>query len=126
MINFGEDGRMLPIIHHDDVRVAENRVVPNDIRYAQAVGEALDKHYPGHPWLVEANCEQGVITIRNLGLGMRYRKYGFRIHIPKCNGIPDMQREAVKMGGELLERARMDRAGFKADQYQDVIFDTVR
>ncbi len=70
------------------------------------IGDTLQKHYPGHIWLV--NAEQGRV---NIFLGMVSGKWGFRINIVDL----DVEgRKIIMAGGELLERFNLSRAMRKA------------
>ena len=69
---------------------------------AKIVGEKLNDHYPGYPWMV---CWQGgCLVVKNLTLGSHY---GFILKDTHDYG--ELSRNAMLAGGELLERSGMPR-----------------
>lgn len=73
---------------------------------AKQVGEILNKHYPGHLWMVY--WQGGALVVKNAALGGQQGvRYGFIL--PDCTDYGVLRKEAVKAGGELLERAHMRR-----------------
>lgn len=68
----------------------------------------LEKHYPGWGWTVEVDDRQGIMVVRvgRIATG----KWGFLLHIRKV----DPEGKAVmRAGGEILERYRLHRRGFR-------------
>lgn len=86
----------------------------NDMNMAKTLSEALNKHYPGHLWGVNVEGRTGLITIRNLYLS---GQWGYVLKIGDVYSISALERDAVRAGGEILERFAMSRAQFKADLY---------
>lgn len=84
-----------------------------DIELCKRIANVLLKHYPGHVWHVEANCEKaGVANIKlnypdKLGV---LPKFGYRLHISKLSDD-----KIMRAGGELLERYKLART--KATPY---------
>lgn len=88
----------------------------NDQNMAKTLCEVLQKHYPDHLWAVNVNGRTGIITIRDLYLS---GQWGYVLKIGAVYSISSLERDAVHAGGEILERFRMSRAQFRADQYAD-------
>jgi len=70
------------------------------------VQAALERHYPGWAWYVEAPPSQNVLVIKNFDLGTRGKPWGFVLH--KTQIDPAMEC-IMRAGGELLERYRQRR-----------------
>jgi hypothetical protein len=75
-----------------------------DMQKAQEVGDTLARHYKGHLWAV--SVQGGVLVVKNLAISTFY---GFIIKHADSFSATDLARQAVLAGGELLERAGMDR-----------------
>ena len=71
------------------------------------VGAALSRWYPGHPWMVRAEIENGIVRVAIQG----FVQWPYIIHVATLKSDPGLLavREA---GGHLLERFRMPRRGF--------------
>lgn len=76
----------------------------------RAVGEDLQKMFPGYPWMVGANHEAGtvVIDLPEPWKPLKYRNYGILLHIPSLMG-PGGQAKVFRYAGELLERMGLPR-----------------
>lgn len=72
---------------------------------AQQIGEELVLHYPGYKWAVQVNAPGGVAYIRNMNVD---GDKGFIIHLAGKNAH-DLQMQAIKAGGEMLERYGLTR-----------------
>lgn len=76
-----------------------------DMTMAKDIAETLFKHYPGYMWAV--NVKSGIALIKCLNISSLY---GF---VLKYKDIKDdagfRQKEVLRAGGELLERAKMNR-----------------
>lgn len=83
-----------------------------------AVGEDLEKHYPGLPWMVGCNHEAGTIAI-DLGvekpIGME--RYGMLLHLDTVLGSGG-QKFVMRAGGELLERFGLRRDAVQKDVHE--------
>lgn len=79
---------------------------------ARKIFAVLSYHYPGHPWHVASNLEQGIAQI---GLPT-FTSWTYNIRIKDLKGDPGMK-VVVRGAGELLERYRMPRAGFDVSHY---------
>ena len=79
----------------------------SQLELAQKVGDALNKAYPNHPWVI--GFQGGGIVVRHLviagAVAEELGREGFSSLLPKNKlGTPDEIREsAIKFGGELLE-----------------------
>mgnify|MGYP005647555935 FL=1 len=71
----------------------------------RSIGETLQKHYPGHAWMLEV--AGGMVNIHNT-INM---KMGFRVRLSDAYNDPGLKR-FIKAGGELLERAKQSRGKF--------------
>lgn len=79
----------------------------NDMQMAQTVAEALFKHYPGsHLWAVMIPPGQGVIQVKNLALA---GDWGFNILMNQFATVSELEKIAMRYGGELLERFKVAR-----------------
>ncbi len=86
----------------------EDPFVAADLAMTKSVSEVIERHYGGHPWLVEVSHEQGVVMI-SIPLFMGPYKYIIKIHDLKT----DPGFRSVVLGcGELLERYRIPRQKF--------------
>lgn len=92
-------------------------VDPLDQQICHTVAEALAKYYPGHDWLVEADRRKGLLDIRNLRLsgtmGCRFPLSGFVT-------ASELDRLAMKLGGEILERFNVARGRFDQEEYESL------
>jgi hypothetical protein len=76
--------------------------VPAEVTICKGIGRLLEFHYPGHPWGVEVNIEQGYakISIPDL-LGPNW---GYIVHLDKMS-----DKLVIEAGGHILERFKMPR-----------------
>ena len=70
-----------------------------------AVGQQLEKHYPGWLWFVECTITSGIVTVKNISL---HGDYGFVLLLTDLLSDTDL-RLPVTAGGELLERCNLPR-----------------
>jgi glutathione S-transferase len=105
-------------------RVRHSKGLDEDDPYLQAdlyltkrIGEMLERHYAGHPWLVEVSHAQGVAMI-SLPVLMGDRKYVAHLYALKSDpNLLIMKRFA----GEILERYKIHRGKFDATQFVDAL-----
>ena len=94
----------------------------SQMELAQRVGEALNKAYPNHPWVI--GFQGGGIVVRHLAIAGAVAnalgKEGFASLLPKNKlGTPDEIRDsAVKFGGELLEAFELKRGPWHGEEPQ--------
>lgn len=89
------------IVEHADSGM-ENEVLA--MEKAKEVGDALNEHYPNHMWAV--SWQGGVLVVKNLAISTFY---GFVLKYADAYSASQLKKNAVKAGGELLERANMVR-----------------
>jgi len=70
----------------------------------RAVGQDLERHYPGHFWAVGCDHAAGTVAIDlPYEKPPHLRNYGYLLHLSTLMG-PGGQLAAMRAGGELLER----------------------
>lgn len=76
----------------------------------------LEKHYPGHPWLVNVDTSAGWLSIQ-LGytnaMG-RLSKGGMLMHLSDLTSSTAVK-QIMRYGGELLERTKLARRGHRVE-----------
>ncbi|MGL4232992.1 MAG: hypothetical protein ACRDAM_14670 [Casimicrobium sp.] len=92
----------------------------NDALTARNVAEALNKHYPGHLWAVDIPPHQGVINVRDLMLA---GNWGFRILKTQWATVSELEKLAMRYGGELLERYKVSRSKLNHDEIDSLATD---
>jgi hypothetical protein len=86
------------------------------LELAQKVGDALNKAYPNHPWVI--GFQGGGIVVRHLAIAGAVAntigKEGFSSLLPKHRlGTPDEIRDScITFGGELLEAFDLPRGAW--------------
>lgn len=83
-----------------------------DFEIAKKCADALNKHYHGYAWAVNASSETGMVQVRNLSLS---GEWGFNLHLSNVINDVDMKR-VVAAGGEILERYNARRGTINHDQ----------
>ena len=84
----------------------------NDFVIAREMAEALHQAYPGHLWAVSCSGETGMADVRNLMLS---GSWGFRLKLKDIYSGSAFKKDVIKAGGELLERYRVARGRFNAE-----------
>jgi len=88
-----------------------------DMQLAKLIGDTLEQHYPGWAWMVNVDSEGGVVNVINGFIQSclaTNRNHGFTLHLRNIAGRPQYAiRAAIRVGGELLERANVERGPFK-------------
>ena len=83
---------------------------------AVAVGEALNKAYPDHPWLVD--FQGGHIVVKHLAIEDAVHaaigKRGFSCALPydRLSTHQQVTTSAIRMGGQLLEQFHLPRGAW--------------
>lgn len=84
-----------------------------DSEWALEIAQALDRHYPGHPWCV--SFQGGAIIIRHVEIAhqvmLKTGRSGFGSVLPphKYGSRKEAIESAVRHGGEMLECFKMPR-----------------
>lgn len=78
-----------------------------DIALAKRIWEVVQYHYPGHPWGVGVNHEQGIAQI----FLPAFTQCCYVIRLAELFSDPSMK-TVIRGAGELLERFRIPRSGF--------------
>lgn len=107
------------LIDIDSPEAAAHRYA-QDVAWAKQLSEVLQRHYPGHLWAVNVETRTGLITIRDMYLS---GQWGYVLKMGAVYSASSLERDAVRAAGEILERFRMGRAQFVAEQYADAPVD---
>lgn len=99
------------ICHNDEPTISRELdplqiVDPLDQQICEIVARVLVRHYPGHDWLVQADRKKGLIDIRNVSLD---GSMGVRIPMNGAATSSELERVAMRYGGEILERFHVAR-----------------
>jgi hypothetical protein len=103
----------------------DNDIVPvadlQGLRLASEMLKILNNHYPGYRWAVDFDEMQGVAKIVNFTLldPLQTREmYGYILHLKTVYEDQSNQwRKLIRAGGEILERAYMDRKAWDRHTY---------
>lgn len=90
---------------------------PIDQAICEQVAAVLIRHYPGHDWLVEADRRKAFIDIRNICLD---GQMGCRIPMSGYATSSELEKLAMRYGGEILERYNLARGGLDAAALNDL------
>ena len=88
-----------------------------ELRLAKSLVDTVLAEYPGYVWGVEVNFAGKVATLKLPYL--MQSSHCYCIHLDSVTSFPDMQKIMRKAGGELLERFRLDRAGYNVTNFQE-------
>ena len=104
-------------ITHDPVGIDGEKVDPvlaRDLALTKRMAEVLERHYPGHPWMVQVSHAQGVAYVK-LPILMK-RNQAYILHIDRMAMDPSL-RCVMRAGGELLEKYSVPRSQFLLDHF---------
>ena len=88
------------------------RMTINENKICSAVGQVLEKHYPGYRWYVNCEWWTGVVTVKNLNI---HGDYGFVLYLQEL--LNDLELNGVmRAGGELLERCNLPRRNMRPEE----------
>jgi len=90
---------------------------PIDQQICEMVGQVLLRHYPNHQWLVQADRRKGLIDIRNLSLD---GQMGCRIPMDGYATASELERLAMRYGGEILERYHVERGRLNQERVDEL------
>jgi hypothetical protein len=107
------DALLLDIAPDDQARAL-------DMSLAKQIAEALHRHYPQQLWGVNVEARTGLITIRNLYLA---GNWGYQLKMGRMYSASSLEKDAVRAGGEILERFRMSRGAFDVDRWSSAPVD---
>jgi hypothetical protein len=110
-------GFVVPKLRHERTgggSAGRDPLLSADLMMTKRIAEVVQAHYPGHPWLVEVNHEQGIAMI-SLPLFMGVNKYVIPLWVFKTD---PMFRCVVRACGEILERYRIPRQRFSLDHFE--------
>lgn len=111
--------------HYDD---NENIAVPDFVSNPNAlvdvsatlevvlkdIGDALERHYPNWGWVLIPNEKGGIVQILSLRLS---GEWGWVEKIDKLQNH-DRNKIAMEVGGHILERFGLERAGYSPEQWK--------
>lgn len=93
-----------------DVETMRNMGICRDI------GETLHKHYPGHMWAIDVTG--GMVNVKDLLVSSLY---GIRIPLADVQHDAGTRvKEAMRAGGEILERAKLKRGAWTPEKVTSV------
>lgn len=95
-------------IHHEEI----DRYAAANEALSKRIWHVLQQHYPGHPWGVGVNHEQGIAQI----FLPTFTEWSWIIRLNELFVDPGM-RMVIRGAGEMLERYRMPRSGFDVSHY---------
>jgi hypothetical protein len=84
-----------------------------DLFLTAQIAETIQKHYPGHAWMIEVSHAQRVAML-SIPLFMGRNKWV--IHIDTLKSDPT-QRAVMRAAGEILERYKIPRNAFGLDDF---------
>jgi hypothetical protein len=117
------DGLLL-VVQGEGAGIEERERTDNE--WALEIAQALDKAYPGHPWLV--SFQGGALIVRHIEIAhavmMKTGRSGFGSVLPphRMESRKAVVESAVKNAGEMLECFRMPRGAWSID-YPPVVPD---
>ena len=91
--------------------------IADDLALAARITQKLSDCYPGHLWGVGFDEDGGVVNIVCETVQhplMTNAQYAYTLHISRFATDPDLKC-VMRAGGEILERARIDRHRFTGD-----------
>lgn len=93
-----------------------------DLFVAKRIDEILTHHYPGYPWKVVSNAQQGIVYFNIPAL------MGETLHwLIKLGDWNDLSPKLViDGGGELLERMNLPRQGFEVMSFLEALGDRAK
>lgn len=95
---------------------ADGDIAAPDLALAKRAFDVLDRHYPGHPWGVNASHAGGILTVALLypnAIGV-VEPWGVIVKLADLATDPALN-DVMRAGGELLERWRLRRGAAGVD-----------
>jgi hypothetical protein len=103
----------------------QNDVVPvadlQGLKLASEMLKILNRHYPGYRWAIDFDETQGVAKIINFTLLdplKTHEMYGYVLHLKTIyEDQSNKWKKLIRAGGEILERAYMERKAWDRHTY---------
>lgn len=86
-----------------------------DDQIGRRIMQLLTKHYPGHGWMIEVKSKHGVFNIWNAVISKRFGYVQKMSEIVEGTNM-DLDKVVVRIAGELLERAKLNRGRLNEDE----------
>jgi hypothetical protein len=83
-----------------------------EINTTKTIGDTLARVYPGYQWWVRAHAKRGYFMIHcgEINSAMTTNlPYGMLLHVSKIDDHGLLRKKVIRMGGEFLERASLER-----------------
>lgn len=93
--------------------ISLDRTGAYEMGVCKQVGDTLERHYPGWMWMVASPPKSGVVQVKS---GYMDPRHGFVLRLPESYSASNLAEEAIRAGGEMLERVGMPRSRFDADR----------
>jgi hypothetical protein len=103
------------LLHFDAAHDVNGETLGADIAMAKHIADLLNRHYPGHAWIVTASHVTGVATVRN---AMLSKRFGMVLHLRGPKEARD--KDIVRAGGEFLERWNLARGGLRLEDVETI------
>lgn len=98
------------ITRPDDLEQSASTVI-----LVKAMGDTLERHYPGWLWAIIPDERGGVVAILSLRLS---GEWGYRLKLTDVQGDPRVGMDKVmRAGGEILERFGVPRGTYRYDRW---------
>lgn len=102
-------------MHNEEILTGDTETMAN-MMICRDIGEALHSHYPGHAWAIDITG--GMVNIKDLFISSQY---GYRLPLSDVqHDYGHRVKEAMRAGGEILERAGLDRSGWTPEKVTKV------
>ena len=125
---FRSSGDLLIVVQPEGAGIEADEAT--DLDWSMHVIKELDKHYPGHPWIV--SFQGGALIVRHVDIAhavtMKTGKSGFGSVLPPHRGgsLKEILPSAVRFAGELLEAFQMPRGRYNPHEYPAICPDWPR
>lgn len=86
-------------------------ITANEFLQIKQAGDLLEKHYPGHGWMVGIN--QGVMDIKPMSTDTG--QWAYSINLTKVYSASDLDHKVLNAGGAWLETLRQRRGAVDHD-----------
>jgi hypothetical protein len=93
-----------------------NPFAQQEMELAARTMEVLLSAYPGHPWMIDARIDGGVVMFR---IPLMPENAHYVIRLPEVENVNAFDKAVKKGGGELLERYGIPRSEMNLDAYSN-------